>query len=141
MNRTADSTPNRGPARRFARQNWFWIALLAAGFSTSACSGITCTAEGRDAVIVEVRDSITGSNAAEGALLIVRDGEYVDSVRGGPNEPPALTAAFERPGTYEVVVQKNGYREWVRQGVRVRRTGGCDKLESVRLTALLQPDR
>lgn len=111
--------------------------LLPAG----GCAGITCTDVGGYAVQVEVRDAATRAPATEGAVLTVTDGAYVDSMRGGPGGPPVLAAAPERPGTYLVEVRRAGYAPWARSGVRVERAGRCDRLDSARITALLEPLR
>ncbi|MBA3970142.1 MAG: hypothetical protein H0X52_08575, partial [Gemmatimonadetes bacterium] len=67
--------------------------------------------------------SITGELIASGARLIVRDGEYVDTVQVPANRPDvdslAIPAAGERPGVYTLTVQKPGYQEWRKSGVRV----------------------
>lgn len=119
-----------------------WPVLVLAGLPLlGGCEwiGVACPDVGSYAVNVEVRDAVTGVPATEGAILIVQEGEYADTVQGGPGAPPVLAAAPERPGTYNVLVQKAGYQDWTRQDVRVRRGGGCDRLKSARLTANLQP--
>jgi hypothetical protein len=96
-----------------------------------------CTADFRYGIIVEVRDSITGAPAAEGARLIARDGAYADtSDQFAFVEPLTLRAAGERGGRYDLAIQKTGYREWTRTGVRVREDE-CHVIP-VRLEARLQ---
>lgn len=117
--------------------------LVAAGLLLSGCTnpfGFACSDIGRFAVHVEVRDAATNASAAEGATLVIRDGEYVDSRHGGPGAPPipVLSAGAERAGTYQVAVRKEGYRDWVRENVQVKRAGWCDELQSVQLTARLE---
>jgi hypothetical protein len=114
--------------------------------------GTLCTESIEPAVEVEVRDAATGAPAACNALLIVREGAYVDSAaynnydrhfpadttRGCEREPDLLrlTAADERAGTYTVRVEKPGYAAWERAGVRAR-AGECH-VETVRLEVLLE---
>jgi hypothetical protein len=117
--------------------------LVATGMLARGCAspfGITCTEEGEFAVHVEVRDAATGAPAAEGATLIIREGEYVDSMRGSVDlpPPPVLSAGLEREGTYHVVVRKSGYEDWIRENVQVRRGGECNKLQPVQLKASLR---
>lgn len=117
--------------------------VVAAGLLLSGCTnpfGFACSDIGRFAVHVEVRDAATNAPAAEGATLTVRDGEYVDSRNGGPGAPPipVLSAGAERAGTYQVTVRKEGYRDWTRENVRVKRAGWCDELRSVQFTARLE---
>lgn len=99
-----------------------------------------CTAEAQFAVTVRVHDASTGEPAAFGATLVLRDGQYADSVTGtypGPNTVSAslLGAAEERPGTYAVTVRKSGYQLWSRQNIVVVR-GRCG-VEGITLTAQL----
>ncbi len=100
-----------------------------------------CTLEYQYGLGVHVRDSITGELIASGARLIVRDGEYVDTVQAPANRPDvdslASPAAGERPGVYSLTVQKPGYREWRKSGVRV--TADRCHVQPVRVTARLQP--
>ena len=86
-----------------------------------ACNdSVFCSASEEPAIEVVIRDSGSGLPAAEGATGFVRDGSYVDSLRTyGGNL--SLRAANERPGVYTVVVLKDGYQTWQKQGVRVGR--------------------
>ena len=97
-----------------------------------------CTTDIRWGIVVEVRNAVTGESLADGARLIVRDGDYVETVDGPPVPGfPELRAAGERAGTYDVTIQKAGYQDWTRTGIRVR-DQGCH-VETVRLDARLQP--
>ncbi len=53
-----------------------------------------------------------------------RDGSYVDSLRAygsnGQGVLLSLRGANERPGTYTVVILKDGYQTWKKEDVRVR---------------------
>jgi hypothetical protein len=87
---------------------------------------------------VEVRDAVTHEAIADGARLIVRDDDYVETVEGPPVPGlPYLQAAGERAGVYSVTVQKTGYQDWTRAPVWVR-DDGCH-VSTVRLRAQLQP--
>ena len=100
-----------------------------------------CTAEYRFGLGIQVRDSITGQFIASGARLIVRDGAFGDTVQVPANRPDVdplpIPAAGERPGVYTLTVQKPGYREWRKSGVRV--TADRCHVQLVRVTARLQP--
>lgn len=65
------------------------------------------------------------------SVLIVRDGEYADTTS------VAWGGAWDRAGTFDVVVRAPGYEEWTRGGVRVPERL-CD-LKRARLTARLRP--
>jgi hypothetical protein len=116
------------------------LLVLAAAGLIVGCNPFTgaCTLELRPGIVVEVRDAVTGAPAADGARLVARDGNYVETVDGPP--APNLTflqAAGERPGRYDLTVSKPGYHNWTRAGVRVR-DGGCHVIP-VQLEAQLQP--
>jgi hypothetical protein len=117
-----------------------FLMVLAAGAIIACDWPFTgaCTADFRYGVVVEVRDSVTGAPAADGARLIARDGAYADTSDQLPfRDPLLLRAAGERGGRYDLTVQKSSYREWTRTGVRVREDG-CHVIP-VRLVARLQP--
>jgi hypothetical protein len=89
-----------------------------------------------------VRDSVTDEPAAADARLIVRDGSYADTSDQLPapyTDPLVLRAAGERGGWYDVSVEKTGYRDWMRNPVRVNEDG-CH-VRTVQLQARLQPER
>jgi hypothetical protein len=91
---------------------------------------VLCTASSEPAVVVWVYDAETGSPAAHGATGWVREGAYTDTLTpyhfasGNPESLLSLRGADERPGTYEVRVEKAGYEPWTRTGVRAR-PGTC----------------
>jgi hypothetical protein len=124
------------------RASRLFLIVLAAGALTG-CElpfvGGVCTADFRFGVVVEVRDAVTGAPAADGARLTVRDGEYVETTEARVPSPDALflQGAGERAGTYDVTVQKSGYQDWTRTGVRVREDE-CHVIP-VQLDARLQP--
>ncbi|HEX6052676.1 MAG TPA: hypothetical protein VFZ21_25600 [Gemmatimonadaceae bacterium] len=113
-------------------------AIGVAGLSACDLLGPTvCTSEGYYAIAVRVEAASTGEVLSPAATVIARSGVYADSVTGHPGSVD-LFAAFERSGVYDVSVRVDGYRNWQQTGVRARRTGECDKLRTVRLTATLQ---
>ncbi len=116
------------------------MLLLLAGFAAACDSPTTCVDLPVPAISVLVRDSSSGAPTASGARLVARDGSYVDSVSIAPGHPEldsmTLTAAYNRPGVYDVTVRKTGYWDWVRSGVKVSK-GRCN-VNTVRLTARLQ---
>jgi hypothetical protein len=80
------------------------------------------------AIVVQVRDAVTGAPLAEGARGAIRDGGYVDSLRP-PNSDASgrlltLAGGAGRAGTYDVTVVYAGYQEWRQRGVVVS-TDGC----------------
>lgn len=122
-----------------ARLTCFAVFALCAG-----CVGpfAPCSEAGKFGLYVTVVDSTTGGPPTSRPTLIIVDGTFADTVVGlPPGERPVsvIPAAGERPGTYSLAVTAAGYRRWTRDGVRVREGGRCDDIQTVRLTARLQP--
>lgn len=119
-----------------------WLAVVgvslvsvAVGCRDSASSEpIVCTADFRMAIVVAVRDSITGEPRATGAAGVVRDGAYTDSLRGANL---TLSGAPERAGTYTVTIERPGYHTWSVGGIQVTRNA-CH-VNTAQLTARLVP--
>lgn len=59
---------------------------------------------------------------------------------GGEADGPVhtYTSAYERAGTYSIRVQKAGYKDWVKTGVRVRQ-GTCH-VKTVTLDVRMTPE-
>jgi hypothetical protein len=111
------------------------VAPLLAG-----CIEGPCTLSVEWAVLVEIRDAVTGTPIAELARGSVRDGSYVDSLRPHGTLDgvllPCRAAASEREGIYTVEVVHEGYVTWQRASVRV---GGDDcHVETVTVKANLE---
>ena len=107
--------------------------LLAATLGCNDAFGTICTTEARPGLSVTVRDSIT-SAAILDARVIARMGTTADTAEGPFDGTYSL--AYEKAGTYDVVVEHTSYRPWSRTNVRVTR-GECH-VETVSVTALLQ---
>jgi hypothetical protein len=122
-----------------------WLLLL------SGCGvlpfAVACPDEIKPALVIEVLDARSGDNIAHGAGGWVRDGSFRDTLEAysmyrSESGEYITTRLFPsntlgRAGTYEVMVQKAGYREWKRTGVRVRK-GACT-VDTRMLTARLEP--
>ena len=101
-----------------------------------------CAGIGNFAVVVTVVDSTTAGPPSSQPTLTIMDGTFVDTLVGpapGQSQVVVMGGAAERPGTYSLTVTAAGYRRWMRDGVRAREGGRCDDLQTVRLTARLQP--
>lgn len=105
--------------------------------------GAGCLAEIKPAIIVEIRDARTGVPLAQLARGVVQDRAYGDSLipAGWESQDPttmyARRAANERPGTYEVRLERPGYHRWQAHRIRVH-AGQCG-VQTVRLQARLRP--
>lgn len=88
---------------------------------TARVAGRACTADARPGIIVEVRDSTTGTPLSNATLRILSDGRIVDSARSPAPRPEVLPLAgvYERPGIYDVVVERRGYVPWQRDDIDV----------------------
>ncbi len=123
------------------------LSLFLAAAGACGTDGIICTQGIVPAIEVEVRVAATGTPAWWGATGWVQDGTYRDSLlalSASPADsavPVPLAAAWGRPGTYLVVVRRDGFREWVRDGVTAPETGGqCSTVVTQRLRADLEPN-
>lgn len=123
------------------------IIFLGIGLFVTGCGGsYGCDASVIHAVDVSIYDAETREPAAEGALLTIRDGSFVETAQGEIQTSPdssgatykqvMLGGAYERPGTYTVRVEKVGYIPWERTDIRVR-DGDCH-VDAVRLEAYLE---
>lgn len=102
---------------------------------------IACPAVVAPAVVVEVRNATTGdpeAGDAEGRLI---DGDFNESMRVGASNsegiPVTLEGAYERPGTYTVLIEKEGFESWSRSGVQAEEDE-CGVVTE-RITAELAP--
>ncbi len=92
----------------------------------SACDtaepDIVCTLEARPGIIIEARDAVTGEGVA-GAVGILTDGDYLETmfIPEEDDVSPRLVGAYERAGTYDVIVAKEGYTTWRMRSVKVER--------------------
>lgn len=107
--------------------------------SVESPSGKICTAQFVYGLNVSVRDSATGADLSSGSTVVVRDGNFVDSLTTPyPGSPYGIfSSAGERAGTYSVTVRRAGYRTWTRTGVAV--TADECHVRPMSVIALLQP--
>lgn len=66
-----------------------------------------CTLEALPHLVVEVRDARTGAPAALGATGTIQEGGFTDTLHAN-TELVMQGAEMERPGTYNVRIQKAG---------------------------------
>ena len=100
-----------------------------------------CVAIAGFALNVIVQDSVSGGPPPSGTRVIARDGTYADSMTAGV--PGATGSAFplavERPGSYVVTVEAEGYRLWSRSEINVERSADkCHQIQTVTVLARLQ---
>jgi hypothetical protein len=94
-----------------------------------------CTATAPIAISIAVRDSASGRALADSASGTVRLGTATDTLF----HADSLTLFGGRQtGTYDVTVQRAGYRTWTRLGVPATQTNACRSVATVKLNAGLQ---
>lgn len=86
--------------------------------------------------MVAVRDSLSGSAAANGALGTIAMGGVVDTL---VQSDSLLLFGGDQLGTYDVKVEHPGYLDWTASAVHVTHLGSCGNVLPVQLSALLQP--
>jgi hypothetical protein len=92
------------------------VGLLAACESDDPA----CTASSEPAIMLEIRDSVSGDGLAGEALAVVVDGGFSDTLAFLPDPDSAYQAGpSERAGTYNITVTLAGYQTWTRNGVTV----------------------
>lgn len=116
--------------------------LLALLSGCGILEGKDCTADVRPGIVVTIVEKETGLPVAEGARGVVRDGEFQDSLHAhqfdGESRMISRASAWERRGTYSVVVDHPDYELWVRDRVEVS-DDECH-VRTIQLTAELGGD-
>jgi hypothetical protein len=94
-----------------------------------------CSAVAPVALAITVRDSISGQALADSASGSFR----VDALSDTLIHVDSLQLYGGRQtGTYDVTVQRSGYKTWTRLGVVSTKTSACGGVEPVQLTAAMQ---
>ena len=99
-----------------------------------------CLLEGQPAVQLTLVGPGGSEVLSTSARLIVRSGSYADTtevITATPARVWQISAADNRPGTYEVTFTVAGYAPWTRSSL-VARDAGCELLPAV-VTAELVP--
>lgn len=112
---------------------WILLAVLVA-----ACGIVglqSCPSLGRPSVQLSIHNAATGE-AIDGASAVIRDGAFADSVT--TNTAGAAVFVFDRAGTYDVQVEKEGFETWRRSDVVVE-LNDCGHAETANLDADLLP--
>lgn len=98
--------------------------LLSVGCDSGG-GGTICPLVAEPAVVVEVRNANTGKPEAEGAIGILVNGSYTDSMgihaKNADGIPVSLAGGYERSGIYTVRIEKPGFQTWLKEEVYVER--------------------
>jgi hypothetical protein len=116
------------------------LCVLCLGWMVSCRSELatgSCAAPRPLSVEVEVRDSISGEPAADGAIGTLV-GQGVDDTLSHAN---SLTVfGGDQSGTFVVTIDRPGYRTWIASNVLVTKSGLCGGIVvPAQLSARLQP--
>ena len=101
-----------------------WTVISCRASNSDPRGATPCLGIAMPGIFLSIADSINGRNLLNGARIIVKkNGSNDDSV-----DIPAdwqgserWGLVHERPGVYTVVVNRAGYKPWMRQAITVRR--------------------
>ncbi|MDB4906242.1 MAG: hypothetical protein JWO05_1026 [Gemmatimonadetes bacterium] len=106
----------------------------------SACGLVSgekvCTANYVAPLVISINDSVTGASLIQGTIVTIKAGDQVvqrDTVPVGAYD-------LAVPGTYDVFVDRGGYRTWSALGVHTKRDNSGCHAEQVHLFVRLQPN-
>jgi len=95
-----------------------------------------CAAPRSIAIELVVRDSVSGVYLADSATGTVTAMTYQDSLHHF-GFADSLLWGGDQLGTYALLVQRPGYRDWTKSGVVVSQRASCGNVIPVQLNALL----
>ena len=110
------------------------IELVLIAFSLISVSGckekttddgevVVCTASVDPGIRIEAIDKETGVAMSCGATALLQDGDYSEELENPAGtdcfDTQMLVGAYERSGTYDIKVSKEGYIDWFVNGVEV----------------------
>jgi hypothetical protein len=112
------------------------LLVMGCDFGNKVCPSIV-----EPAVVVEVRNAATDAPEAQNADGILVEGSYIDTMHVKTETkdgiPLALAGGMGRAGTYAILIEKTGFKTWMRAGVHVD-DGTCGP-ETETLTARIEP--
>ena len=121
---------------------------LAATTVLTACDNpvvVQCPARFFPSLVIDVRDINTGAPAWINARVVAIHEDRAVFFDLPPSLPDSTESVLYRSksgsvGTFDVFVDKGGYEQWIRLGVKVEGTDPpCVVAKTVTLTALLRP--
>ncbi len=123
-------------------------AGLFSGLIAYGCTGIdaVCPVTPFPAIEVEVRYAASEEPAWWGSRGIVQDGNFIDSLLTTSEFPEdsvtpfLLAAAFDRPGTYDVTVERTGFKTVQIDGVTATVDAQCTQVIPARVQVRLEPE-
>ena len=122
-----------------------FVAPIAFGFAAGCqvtSEGEGCTPNVKPGLSINVFDAETGLPAGCGASAVVTEGSYLEqmTIEATPIcvDTSHMVAAYERVGTYQIVVSKPGYLDETVSDVDVVMTDGCS-VDTTVVNVMLTP--
>lgn len=84
--------------------------LMATTCDNTDDDGIVCTMEAVAGLNVTVKDALTNETLSTDIVVTATDGPYSEQLELMPVDIPSFAGAWERAGTYTIVVSKAGYQ-------------------------------
>ncbi|MEO7042627.1 MAG: hypothetical protein ABI035_10240 [Gemmatimonadaceae bacterium] len=113
------------------------IASTACSSSASSPTGVACTTNIVPGLSITVANASTGAQIIDSAAVSITDGGYTESYTLGGQPGGVISAANERPGTYNISVRKPQFAPYDTAGVTV--TKDACHVQTVQVVAKLQP--
>lgn len=118
------------------------VVLSAACGASEINTGPVACGSDSPALIVLVRDSISGAFAGGGVTVTATSAAYSFTATTAPGIDAVPRTVPGGPGTYTLTARKTGYRDWTKNGIQVAAegTGPCAaNAKTVEVTVLLAP--
>ncbi|RZJ71144.1 MAG: carboxypeptidase regulatory-like domain-containing protein [Flavobacterium sp.] len=100
--------------------------------------GINCTSEARVALVVTIKDAVTGTLITDGITVTAIDGDFSEVLTNEFWETGEFSGVFERHGNYTITVTGAGYQNYTSNGITVG-SDACHVITET-LTINLQPE-
>ena len=94
------------------------IFLLTCGVTSCKQEGVICTEEARAGLQLTVRSGITGAVLSEGVSVLAVSGDYFEELQRYTGDS-VFVGLFERPGTYEITITKESYKQLILDSIRI----------------------
>lgn len=127
----------RDRVSRASRLRVFLLTIVVAPLSLGCGDTLeptACTEQFEFGLLVDVHEG-TGGPGAQGAIGVAIEGAFADTLQ--LVDDVRLVGAGERPGTYDVTIQKTGFATWTASNITV--TADECHVIPVRLEAVLIP--
>lgn len=87
--------------------------------TSNKIDGVPCTEEARAGLNITVKNTITNQILGEGITVKATDGNYTEILEFFNANNPVFSGAWERAGTYIIIVSGVGYVTFVSEAITV----------------------